>query len=94
MSYLLLTLSTKNKAAPASNAGLGFFFGMHGGARKHLLLHFRDKLRTFIPKPPSLKASACAAGIQLFLAAMGVHWLILSFLAAMDLCQASSVSLV
>lgn len=69
-------------------------FRMHGGAQNHLLLRFRDTLRTFIPKPPTSKASACAAGAPPLPAAMGAHWLILSFLAVMDLCQASNVSLV
>lgn len=42
----------KNKAGPAFNAGLGEKgFGMHGGAQKHLLLHFRDTLRTFTSSP-------------------------------------------
>lgn len=51
-------------------------------------------LKTFIPKPPASNISAGIAGVQPLPVAMGVHWLILSFLAVMDLCQASNVSLV
>lgn len=81
-----------NKAAPAANAGLEEEGGQTLVCMEVHKNTFRDALRTFIPKSPGLKASACPAGTQPFQAAMGVHWLILSFLAVMDLCQASNVS--
>lgn len=61
-----------------------------GGARGQLLLRAPRGSGGPSPKPPPCKAPACVRPPG----RVGTHWLIRSFLAEMDSCQASNVSLV